>query len=393
MEKTGVNSLSVKEFNRSLVLQLICTHKDVSRIWLANETGLTRMTLSNIINGLIEKGFLCNVHDLATENMVGRRPVKVDLAMHSPVLAGIFIGRDAITGILMDLKANVLHRVCRDLDSRDTSASLIQKMLDEVDELTHFTDRTILGFGVSSIGPVNIHDGIILTPTNFYGIHDIHAKELIEEKTGLPAFLRNDMSAAALAEKYYGYGINVSDFVYIGITHGLGAGIVSGGELFQSKSGFSGEFGHMSIDYTGEVCGCGNKGCIELYASAPNIVAAINKGCETSLKTIEEVNALCAENPRAMHIMLDIMDKLAIAVTGIVNIVDPSRVILGSYGSLLEMQMIKRLEEKVNGSILARESKSITVFRSKFGEEGHIIGAAAIVADLIFSDRLKVLNI
>ena len=236
-------------------------------------------------------------------------------------------------------------------------------------------------------------DGIILNPTNFYGITNIYAKKHIEERTGLPAFLRNDMSAAALAEKYYGYGINISDFVYIGITHGLGAGIISNGELYQSKSGFSGEFGHMSIDCNGGICGCGNRGCIELYASAPNIIDAINKSCGTELKTMAEADEYCRENEQAMQVMLGILDKLAIAVTGIVNIVDPSRVIVGSYGSRLDMKLIKYVEDKVNSSILARESKSITVFKSKFGEDGHIIGAAAIVADLIFSDQLKVLNI
>ena len=167
MEKAGVNSLTVKESNRALVLKLICTHKDVSRIWLSNETGLTRMTLSNIINGLTEKGYLCNVRDLATENMVGRRPVKVDLAKESPIVAGIFISRDAVTGILMDLKANVHFRIRYDLDKNDTTDTVTSKMMQAVAEMVHFGKRRILGFGVSSIGPVNIKNGIILNPTNF----------------------------------------------------------------------------------------------------------------------------------------------------------------------------------------------------------------------------------
>lgn len=393
MEKSGVNSLTVKELNRALVLKLICTHKDVSRIRLANETGLTRMTLSNIINGLIETGFLCNVHDLATENMVGRRPVKVDLAKDSPVVAGINISRDAVTGILMDLKANGLYRIRYALDRNDTTDTLTEKMMSAVMSMVNHGKRRILGFGVSSIGPVNIKNGIILNPTNFYGITNVCAKRYIEEKTGLPAYVRNDMSAAALAEKYYGYGINVSDFIYIGIENGLGAGIVSGGELFQSRSGFSGEFGHMSIDFGGPRCSCGNRGCIELYASAPNIVDTVNKACGAGFTTIAEVDAYCAENEEAMKVMYSIMDKLAIAVTGIVNIMDPSRVIIGSTGSTLDMKLFKYVEDVVNNSILARESKSITVLKSKFGEEEHIIGAATIVSDMVFSNQLKVLNI
>jgi predicted NBD/HSP70 family sugar kinase len=330
---------------------------------------------------------------MATENMVGRRPVKVDLAKDSPVVAGICISRDAVTGILMDLKANVHYRIRYSLDKNDTTETLTEKMMNAVDCMVNSGERRILGFGVSSIGPVNIKNGIILNPTNFYGITNICAKKYIEDKTGLPAFVRNDMSAAALAEKYYGYGINVSDFVYIGIENGLGAGIISGGELFQSRSGFSGEFGHMSIDFEGPKCSCGNRGCIELYASAPNIVETINRDCGARFTTIAEVDAYCAENEEAMKVMLSVMDKLAIAVTGIVNIMDPSRVIIGSTGSMLDMKLFKYVEDVVNNSILARESKSITLLKSKFGEDEPIIGAATIVADMVFSNQLKVLNI
>lgn len=392
MEKYGVNSLSVKEFNRSLVLKLICTHKDVSRIWLSKETGLTRMTLSNIIGGLIESGFVTNVHDLTAGNVAGRRPVKVDLAQNSPVVAGIFVGRNELSGILMDLKANMLHRVCFRMDRQDNAASLTDKMTAAIDELVRFSARPILGIGVSSIGPVDIKEGIILNPTNFYGITNITAKKTIEEKTGLPVFLRNDMSAAALAEKYYGCGINVPDFVYIGITHGLGSGIVSGGELFRSKSGFSGEFGHMSIDHNGARCGCGNRGCIELYASAPNIIETVNRNCGSALVSMEEVNSLCERDGSAAQVMFGILGKLSVALTGIVNLFDPSLVIVGGYGSLLGMQFIQYIEDQVNESILARANKTVSIKRSEFGQEGHIIGAAAIVADLVFTDRLKVLN-
>jgi len=392
LENSGVNSLGIKEFNRALVLKLICTHKDVSRIWLANETSLTRMTLSNIINGLIDSGFLCNVRDLATENMVGRRPVKVDLAKNSPVVAGICINREDMTGILMDLKANELFRVTYPLTERDTTDSLTDKMMRAVDEIVGSTKRRILGFGVSSIGPVNIEKGIILNPTNFYGITQVSVKKHIEEKTGLPVYLRNDMSAGALAEKYYGFGINIPDFAYIGITDGVGAGIISGGELFQSKSGFAGEFGHMSIDFEGPKCSCGNKGCIEIYASGRNIIKTVNRECGTRFKTICQVNEFCMQNSAAKDVLLAVMDRLAIAITGLVNIVDPSRVIIGGAGSVLDESLFKYVEDEVNQSILARESKLISVYKAKFGEQANIIGSATIVADMIFSNRLKVLS-
>jgi predicted NBD/HSP70 family sugar kinase len=86
------------------------------------------------------------------------------------------------------------------------------------------------------------------------------------------------------------------------------------------------------------------------------------------------------------------MDRLATAITGLVNIVDPSRVIIGGAGSALDIKLFKYVEDEVNKSILARDNKTITVYKAKFGEQANVIGSATIVADMIFSNRLKVLN-
>ena len=202
----------------------------------------------------------------------------------SPVVAGVWVSRDFCHGVLCDLKADIIAQKRLPLGGLDTAGTLCEKIIHCVEYLIKQTKRRVLGVGVCSLGPVDIQNGVILKPTNFYGITDVPVVERIKEVLGLPAFLEKDMNASALAEKYYGRCRDVSDFVYLGITNGIGAGIISSGELFHGGSGFSGEFGHTSIDHQGERCHCGNRGCIELYASVPKI---LHNYCETYHKDIQ----------------------------------------------------------------------------------------------------------
>ena len=387
---TGVNSASIKETNRALILKLICTNKDVSRIWLANKTGLTRMTLSNIISSLTKKGYLCDVHDLETGNPVGRHPIKVDLAETSPLVCGISIKRDRISGILMDLKAHELKRYSVTLSGSDNKDSFTDKVITVARELIKETQRKILGIGVASVGPVDSEAGRILDPINFHGIKNVDIREILEEATGLKVYLSNLMSAGALTEKYYGKCVDVSDFVYVGITNGVGAGIISGGKLFRSPTGFGGEFGHMSINYDGPKCSCGNRGCLEMYASIPKIIETVNDKCGTNYDTIEEVNEFCLVNDTARYTVYRILDKLAIAITGIVNIVDPAVVIIGDEGSAIDESLFYRVENEVARRMLVKSAKHIPVLKSDFGSDICLIGSATIVADMVFSAEIPV---
>lgn len=198
------------------------------------------------------------------------------------------------------------------------------------------------------------------------------------------------MSAAALVEKYYGYGVGIMDFAYIGVTNGIGLGCVLGGELFISKAGFSGEFGHTSIDLNGPQCSCGNKGCIEMYASVPKMIESVNRMCETNFTDIDQVNEFAKKDERAKEILCDIFSKIAVATTNLTNILDPSRIIFGDECCALDDSFFEIIEDEVNKWILSRRSKKIKVMKSKFGVNAPVIGSATIVADRIFTNRLKI---
>ncbi len=382
----------MRENNRMLALKYICTSSGISRIELAKLTGLTKMTLTNITNELIQAGLICQEPcGESLSGSVGRKPIMLTISPDSPVVAGVWISRDFCYGVLADFKANILAQKRIPLGRFDNSASLCEKIVRCVEFLVMQTRRRVIGVGVCSLGPVDINNGVILKPTNFYGITDAPVVDEIYSKLGLPAFLEKDMNASALAEKYYGRCRDVSDFVYLGITNGIGAGVVSSGELFHGGSGFSGEFGHTSIDYRGELCHCGNRGCIELYASVPNILRNFREQYGEEVPTLNRLITLAEAGGSAGEYLRGICERLATALVNISNVLDPSVVVIGHDGFYFSDEMLGVIERKLNADILASGYKSVSLCRSAFADCSPLVGAATIVMDRIFTGRLNVL--
>jgi len=393
LNRAGFNISDIKEKNRALTLKYICTGEGVSRIELAKLTGLTKMTLTNITNELLQSGFI--EQDEESDNQVssvGRRPIMLKISPGSPVVAGVWVSRDFCYGVLCDLKADIIAQKRIPLGEFDTAETLSEKIIRCVEYLIMQTKRRVLGIGVCSLGPVDIQNGVILKPTNFYGITDVPVAERIKEALGLPAFLEKDMNASALAEKYYGRCRDVSDFVYLGITNGIGAGIISSGELFHGGSGFSGEFGHTSIDHQGERCHCGNQGCIELYASVPNILRNYSDVCSDDISGLNQLIALADTNARADEYLCDICKKIGAALVNISNVLDPSVIVVGHDGFYFSDRMLETIEKNLNNGILASGYKSIVLCRSSFADCSPLVGAATIVMDKIFTGKFNVLS-
>ena len=397
LNRSGVNISDIKENNRSLIFKHICTNDGISRIDLARKTGLTKMTISNIINDLIKVGIVSEVTEeyyanrQIVSNAVGRKPKMLTIAGTSPVAVGLLVSRDCCKGVLTDLKARVIREYEIALERNENSDTLMAKIIKCAKHLCKGEVRKVIGIGISALGPVDIRKGMLLKPTNFYGISNLNICEEVSGAVGgIPTYITEDMDASALAERYFGICKNVSNFIYIGITNGIGSGIISGGELFHGGSGFGGEFGHTSINYKGELCHCKNRGCIELYASSPNIITNYNKTFNKNVNDLEEIVLLSETDKATAEYLDDICEKLAIALTSTVNILDPTIIVIGHDGYYFNDRMLKFIENRLNECILVSGYKKISVLRSSFKDGASMIGAATTVMDKIFNNQLNI---
>lgn len=377
--KKGISSIDVRQRNRGFVLRSVITADQASRASVTKEIGLTKMAVSNIVSELIEEGYLTELH--AIPGGVGRNPVLLDIAPESPLLAGVYLSRDRLSVILTDLKLTVLHRNSTAL-AAETAESLRDKLLALTEQILSLAPRRVLGFGVSAIGLLDIEHGVLLNPHNFYGIQNFPIVKLLEEWYELPVFLHNDMKAAALAEKLFGKMKKEQNFIYLGLSNGIGAGIMVDGRLFGSDA--TGEIGHLSLDEQGLPCNCGRKGCLETYASLPIVLDRLKEACGLPDLSPEEFPQVL-EDWRAVPVMEDVMEKLASALIDMVNLMDTDAIIIGHEGCFIPQRYFSLLEDEVNLHMFAAGYKKISVMPSFFGTEAPLFGSVCCVLDALFS--------
>lgn len=397
----GSNNQNTKLRNRALVLRLICTVSDASRINIARQTGLSKMSITNIVNELIRDGFVKEcVENSSNESKpsTGRKPVLLVPDCETHAVIGLYISRDYVMAILSNLKCEVLFEVKCGVTFEESNTSFIQKILDltgKVLKTKEAAGKKILGIGVSCIGPLDRKSGIILQPPNFYHLNSIPVRQKLEDEFGYPVYVDNDMNASALAEKLYGNGRNISDFVYIGVTNGIGSGIISNDNLFAGEMGFSGEIGHTTINYEGPKCACGNTGCLELYASIPEIEKqandAIKSGLESSMKYLDKIQwsdiVRCAKEKDTLA--LNLIDRLcmyiSIGLVSIINLFDPSMIFLGHDIAIAGSLLTDNLESYIKEKTISNKYKNVPVEISVFGEKAPVVGSAALVLNKLFN--------
>lgn len=382
----GINSLDVKNQNRGLTLKLIAREQAFSRADVTKQIGLTKMTVSNIVADLLSSGYLLEADTLYTTS-VGRNPIVLDLAPTAPKVMGIYLCRDSISVVVTDIKCNFLYQRQISL-YKETPPSLAQKLIRLAEGAAAFCSDRLLGIGVAAMDPLDERSGTLLNPSNFFGIANFPIRAYLEDRFSLPVFLNNDMNASALAEKLFGAGKDLDNFIYIGITNGIGAGIIADGKPFRDDNSFVGEIGHMTISYDGPLCVCGNQGCLEVYANMSVLLDRLQHAAATDTPVSCEDFDRLAEQPACRDVFFDVAQKLSYGLINIANLLNPQAIFIGHEGCYLPAFCVQALEDTLNQRILAAGYQQIRVAPSRFGPSAPLVGSACCVLERLFAGKI-----
>jgi len=384
--------------NRAEVLRLLATEGSATRLTLAKRLGLTKMAVGMIASEL-QKAGLVGEHIEAAKLPVqsnnvrrhtaaaGRPAAMLTLLPDQITALGLYLSRDAINGVLADISGRII-RIWRLVLDTWTQPITPENYINQIRRLVRqMSDETkdckVAGFGVSSIGPLDRRQGRLLAPPNFHDLADLPLRQILEETVDLPVFLDNDMNAAGLAEYLYGAGRSSGHMIYVGLTNGVGAGIIVNGQIFRGGSGFTGEIGHMSLQMDGPFCDCGHRGCLELYASIPVI---LRKAGRSSLDDL--LRTAAGIQPDGIW-RRELIDALGTALINLANLFDPDLILIGHEGSRLVPLIQADLQQKLDQGIFQRQSKHIPVQAAAFGSRTPLIGAAALVFQAVFQGELN----
>lgn len=343
--------------NRSLVLQTLFHQGAMSRADLSRETGLTRVTISDLIAELIEDGY---VAERGTREVTGpgKPAILVDLDREGHRIIGLDLSRsDRFLGAVLTLDGEIVarHEASVPADPADILATVIRLTR----ELVADAHAPVLGVGVGSPGIVDDH-GTVLTAPNLRWT-DIDLEGILRAEVSLPVLVANDANAAVLAE--YTFGGAGDDVMLVRVGRGVGSGLLSGGQPMLGSRFAAGEIGHVTVGTDGgPVCVCGKVGCLEAWLSVPSLE-----------------RALAEEGADATAVLRDAGERLGIALAPIVGALDLSEIVLSGPSPLLDGPLAEATVETLRARTLAEFHDGVQVRMTEQGEDIVLRGAAVMV--------------
>jgi len=386
MRKSGINLVAIKEYNQALITQLICANQPTTRNFLTKKSMLTSMTLTNITAELIRRDIVSE-YDHPIKGAVGRNPKVLVVSDSSPVVAGIWMSKDFLFGSICDFSLKLITAKRIDFDAQETDATVLDKLVGMGKYLMSFSHRRIIGMGISCVGVVDSQNGVIRNVTGFFGIKTLDIRSRMEKEFEIPVYVKNDMQSSALCEMYFGIGKRTDNFIYVGITNGIGSAVVSNRQLMNNL-GSGGELGHTTINYQGPLCDCGSRGCLEMYASVPNFLKRINLECGSHFVTLRQALAYCETNPSAHAIFDDVCNHLVYALNNLVNIINIDTIVFGHSGVAFPDYALESMKKRISEISVSRNSLKFNIIRTEFEENSPLFGSVCIVLDQIFTGRL-----
>jgi glucokinase len=314
---------------------------------------------------------------------------------HNLVL-GVDIGGTKVAVGLVNWRGQIRHAARAPMIARGSAEQGFRAVLNAMDSvMPQARAAGVRAIGVCVPGWVECEKGILLSATNLPCWRNFPLARKIEKHYGLPTRLTNDASAAALAEAKWGAGAGHESVFYVSLGTGIGTAMVRDGEIYHGRAGGGCEGGHMTVNFSGPLCGCGKRGCIEMYASGTAISKRArsllgntrNKhsrmlkmaGGKIAHVTAETVNKAARRGDKlAMQILQEASDHLAIWLGNIIDLLEPEVIIVGGGIGRVMTSFRGRMRRTLETWAINPGARRIPILNARYGAQSALAGAAAL---------------
>jgi predicted NBD/HSP70 family sugar kinase len=392
----------LRSHNLALVLQHIAANEPVTRARIAQATSLTKATVSSLVDDLVSARLVTELGPEA-RGEVGRPGSALALNRTGFVGVGLEINVDYVAVCVTDLVGRVRYLRTRPRDNRGQPPTRVLgravRMARSAMQAAGAEGLTVAGLAVAVPGLVETGQGLLHVAPNLEWV-DVPVAQVLKGRFAprdLPVMVDNEANLAALGELWYGGHERLTDFVHISGEIGVGGGIVMGGELFRGASGFAGEVGHVTVQPDGPRCRCGARGCLEQVAGQEALLraAGLTGAAGTSIgkprgSVAELVARARAGEPGTLAVIESAGRALGIGVAAMVNVVDPSTVLLGGLYASLEPWLRKPLQEELRERVISQSWAPVRVLAGTLGPDAAVRGAAGAVIREVLSNPTAV---
>jgi predicted NBD/HSP70 family sugar kinase len=307
----------------------VLTQGPIARSEIAQRLSLSNGTVSKAVRPMLDAGYLVE-SDSGALARPGRPVVPLRVVPEREFVIGIKLAGDHLVGVVVDLLANV--RASREVALTSHAVpDVVAALTALVDKLRPLTgDVTRIGVGIG--GHVDAASGTVRFAP-FLDWHEVPLAALLEQATGLPVVVENDVNSLTVAEQWFGAGVGVPSFAVVTIGAGVGCGFVIDSTLVHGANGLAGEIGHVPIQPDGPRCRCGNTGCVESLASDEAILLRVREATGKADLDLAAAAQLAREGDHgATAAFTAAGDALGRALAIVANLINPHRIVLSGEG-------------------------------------------------------------
>jgi predicted NBD/HSP70 family sugar kinase len=388
------------EHDKRVVEALVRRHGPISQVGLHELTKFRRGTISSITRELISEGKLLEVG--RSNNPRGRKQVLLQLNHRFGFIVALQFDDETVTAGIVDLTPTILHQLSEPSCLSKGKEGLIcqlQACVRRVIAEAGFDPAQLLGIGIADPGLVDSRIGVTLTSSTIDFWKQVPLKAIFEEEFGVWVQVESKTRAKTLAEQMLGAGDKRKNLIYVDYGTGIGAGMVVDGNLLYGENCGVGEVGHTSIFENGTVCKCGSIGCLEAivgtHAIEKKIEKALAEGASSQIVALAEQNhtkptawlafqAANAGDKVCGHIVSEVANYIGAAVANLVNLFNPSIVVLDQRLELAGQQLLDQISKIVRGKALANYSENLVIRFGSLGEDAGILGTGFAVLEKHF---------
>lgn len=309
--------------------------------------------------------------------------------MIDPVIVGVDLGGTQMRAACMDTQLNILERIAEPTLAYEGPERVVARLLETIARVMPEDTARVVGIGVSAPGPINPRTGVIVSPPNLPGWHNVPLRKIIQERFGSPTFLGNDANVAALAETTHGAAKGYKHVIYLTISTGIGGGVIDEGRLMIGAEGLGAEAGHMIMVINGKITdlekeaagpAIARKAAARIQAGEKSRITELVNG-SLDLVTAKTVGDAAAEgDPLAIDVLQKAGYLIGLGIVSLMHLFNPEVVVIGGgvskTGELLFAPMREAIQQYTMDSSYY---ENVSIIPAALGDNVALIGAAALV--------------
>ena len=311
-----------------------------------------------------------------------------------PFLIGVDVGGTNIRMGIVTPDGRILNKIQYPTDMSRGGMAMMEGLVSRIQDFVREETREVhleIRIGIGIAGPVDMRRGVLIAPPNLPDLHGFPLREFLQEKISLPTAIENDANAFTLGEGWKGAARGALNYCGITLGTGVGGGIMVAGKILHGAEGLGGEVGHMVLNPEGPLCGCGGRGCLEVYASGSGIRRMILEAIENSdgkgivHKSKEDLRKITSEEvfeaaQKGDEIALKVFNQmggyLGLGLVNLVNLFNPEKIVIGGKVSRAWDFFIERAKEVVWERAMKGLREKVEIVQAECGDDAGILGAA-----------------